>query len=416
MTYKRLLAVCAAVALTGLIAASEHAKSVTLSLFSGPNCQEASQQLSCMNQLIQAINSSALGAVPGFAVARNYLDNGAMQISQRGTAAQTCALNGAAITTAAYAADRWGCEVNVAVGAGQLTTITATPTPPPGFTSALKLVRNSGALTQPQCVYQEVPTYRATQLQGQTVTFSAYVQALAGLAADQGAATQTVNLLVITGTGSDQGFGTWTASPALTPAWTGVATAVNASQALPVTPVWTRYSANAQIPVTATEIAVAICFTPTATGAGATDGFAFTGAQLEQGGVASTYEFKPANMELSEAQRYLVTVTEPASGVSVPISSTATAATTAVGSYGFPVTMRAAPTFTALGTALSGSTWTNKCGAVNNALGTTFFVTATANTVAGASYTITSSGATAGFACVLTGAGGGSILSWSADF
>lgn len=386
-----------------------------LTLYTAPDCSEASQMFSCFNRLIAQINASG-GAGTIQIGARNFLDNGAMQISQRGTAAATCALNGAAITTAAYAADRWGCQVNVAVGAGQLTTITATPTPPPGFSTALKLVRNSGALTQPQCVYQEVPTYKSVILQGQTVTFSAYVQALAGLAADQGTSTQTVNMLVITGTGTDQGFGSWTASPALTPAWTGVATAVNTSQALPASPVWARYSTTAQIPITATEIAVAICFTPTATGAGTTDGFAFTGAQLEAGNVANTYTFRPPADELIEAQRYFTIVTEPASGVAVPIFSTATAATTAAGSYAFPVTMRSAPTFTALGTALSASTWTNKCGAVNNALASTFVVTATANTVTGASLTVTSSGATAGFACVLVGAGGGSILSWSADF
>lgn len=416
MTYKRLLAVCAAAALTGLIAASEHAKSVTLSLFSGPNCQEASQQLSCMNQLIQAINSSALGAVPGFAVARNYLDNGAMQVSQRGTGAATCALNGAAITSAAYAADRWGCQVNVAVGAGQLTTITATPTPPAGFSSALKLVRNSGALTQAQCVYQEIPTYRATQLQGQTVTFSAYVQALAGLAADQGASTQTVNFLVITGTGTDQGFGTWTASPALTPAWTGVATAVNTSMALPATPVWTRYSTVAQIPVTATEIAVAICFTPTATGSGATDGFAFTGAQLEQGAVNSTYEFKPVALELTEAQRYFYRVSESAAVTPIaPCSAVDVTHTNCL--LQFPTTMRTVPTMTYVNGFASPTSTTQ---ATLGACSAIITATTVASTAANAQNVLVNCTATtipaAGVASFLYSNGGAGVITASADF
>jgi hypothetical protein len=78
--------------------------------------------------------------------------------------------------------------------------------------------------------------------------------------------------------------------------------------------------------------------------------------------------------------------------------------------------MRAAPTFSALGTALGATTWTNNCGNVNNVLATTFIVTKTANSVAGASMTVTSSGSTIGFGCQLLGAGGGSILAWSADF
>src|SRR4051812_5779246 len=184
---------------------------------------EPSQIVATLNYLVGQINTfvtpntMAMPSTP-----RNVVDNGAMAVSQRGTGAATCALNGAAITSAAYSADRWGCEVNVAVGAGQLTQISATPSPPAGFTNSLKLVRNSGALTQPQCTYQEISTTRSTALAGQQVVFSAYIQALAGLATDQGASTQTANLVIISGTGTDQGFGTWTASPAITPAWTGV--------------------------------------------------------------------------------------------------------------------------------------------------------------------------------------------------
>lgn len=378
---------------------------------------EPSQIIGTLNFLVNQINTFITPqSMASFNNNRNLLDNGAMQVSQRGTGAATCALNGAAITSAAYAADRWGCEVNVAVGAGQLTTITASPTPPTGYTNAIKLVRNSGALTQPQCVYQEIPSYKATTMQNQNVVFSVNIQALAGLAADQGASTQTANLVIITGTGTDQGFGSWTASPAITPAWTGVATAVNTSVALPVTPAWTRYSTTALIPSTATEIAVAVCFTPTATGAGATDGIAITGAQLEQGTSPSTYEFRSPGAELAEAQRYFTILTEPAASIQVPVTGTAASATVCTAAYQFPVTMRAAPTFSALGTALANTTWKILEGAVNNALATTFIVTATANTVSNASLTITTTGMTAGTACQLQGAGGGSILSWSADF
>lgn len=344
---RKLLGVLAAVCVVGLGSQAKAQQGAPIPLFSGPNCEEASQTLSCFNQLINAINAASYLAFSSeFNNPRNLLDNGAMQVSQRGTGAATCALNGAAITSAAYAADRWGCQVNVAVGAGQLTTISATPTPPIGYSNALKLVRNSGALTQPQCAYQEIPTYKATQVQGQQVTMGINIQALAGLAADQGTATQTATLIIFTGTGADEGFGSWTASPALTPAWTGIATAVTQSIALPSTPSWQRYTATAPIPTTATEIGVAVCFTPTATGAGTTDGIAFTGVQLEQGAAASSYEFKAPAAELAELQRYFYRITESATVIGQRAMCAISSTSLAVCQIKFPAPMRRAPTMT----------------------------------------------------------------------
>lgn len=386
--------------------------SATVPLLTGPVDVAALQ--ATLNQLIQNVNANVQPLPP--AMPRNFVDNGAMQIQQRGTGTATCANNGSAIGTTNYAADRWGCEVNVSSGAGQLTPITVSPAPPVGFSSSQKLVKNSGALAQTQCAYQEIPSFRATQLAGQNVVLSGFLQALAGLAADN--ANQAA-LVLITGTGTDQGFGSWTASPAITPAWTGVATLQN--QSYTITTGWVRYSNPVvTVPTTVTEIAVAICFTPTTATGGATDGLAFTGIQLEPVGAnvttASPFEFKAIGVELLEAQRYFQILTEPAASVLVPVQGSSLSATVANMSYGFPVVMRSAPTFTALGTALSGSTWKNNCGNVANALATTFIVTNTANTVSGASLTVTSSGSTIGFGCTLVGAGGGSILSWSSDF
>jgi hypothetical protein len=79
--------------------------------------------------------------------------------------------------------------------------------------------------------------------------------------------------------------------------------------------------------------------------------------------------------------------------------------------------MRAAPTFTALGTALSGSTWKIANLATSSVLATTFYVTTTGNTTTSAygTWTLNSAG-TAGNVCYPIGNNGGSILSWSADF
>jgi hypothetical protein len=341
---------------------------------------------------------------------RNYLDNGSLNVQQRGTGIVTCGTT--TVPSSAYGPDRWGCYANVTSGAGRTSIVTTAALLPVGFASVNEVYRTSGALTQPICSIQEVPTAKATALQGKTVTLSFYAEALAGLSADN---QNLITASIFTGTGSDQGLQTMTASPAITPAWTGIASPVN-QQVIPITTAPLRYSVTGVIPAAATEVAVAVCFTPTATGAGVTDGFAYTGVQLEVAPSPSPYEFHDIALDTLVAQRYFQILTEPAAGVLVPVFATSTTATNNFGAYEFPVVMRAAPTFAALGSALSATTWTLQCATVNNVLATTFIVTKTANTPSGASLTITSSGSTAGFSCVLEGAGGGSILSWSADF
>ena len=308
-----------------------------LPLFSSPSTNEPSQINATLNQLIQSINSLISPAT--MQVYPNVLDNGAMQVQQRGTGIRTCGDN-TAPTMTAYSADRWVCDANVAVGAGRTQVITATPSPPAGFAASLKVYRTSGALTQPVCAMQEVTTANSIGLQGQTVAFSFYAQALAGLAADNG---NVINATIITGTGTNEGFGTLTASPAITPAWTGLATV--ATQSFTITTGWVRYSLTTTLPATETEIGVLLCFTPTATGAGVTDGFAFVGAQLEQGAAPSNYQFKSIVQEMLVAQHFYFRFSEvngaPLNGYCQAITANTNTCTLAL-----PVPMRAAPTIT----------------------------------------------------------------------
>jgi len=272
---------------------------------------------------------------------RNYLDNAALNITAiNGTATVTGATTSALAVTN-MSADRWALDTNVGSGAGRSAIVTSSPSPPTGFTNVMKVFRTSGALTQPVCVHQEIPSAIATQLAGQTVTFSAWLDALAGLAADN---NNIVNMVVYTGTGTDQGFGSWTASPAITPAWTGIATAVN--QALTITTTFTRYSVSASIPSTATEVGVAICFTPTATGAGATDGFAWTGAQLEIGAAASNFEVIRKQDDLNRAQQFFYAISETAGPTPRGTCHFTTANTACQWDIVFPQPMYLAPTFT----------------------------------------------------------------------
>lgn len=283
--------------------------------------------------------ASSILAGATFETPRNFLGNGALNITQmNGTSTVTCATTSAP-TTAAISADRWICDANVGSGAGRSAIITSSPTPPTGFSNAMKVWRNSGALTQPVCTWSAVPTVEATQLAGQTVTFSAYVAALAGLAADNGG---VANLVIITGTGTDEALnGSWTASPAITPAWTGIATAVNTPITLSTS--FARFSTTATLPATATEVGVGLCFTPTASGAGATDGFAWTGGQLERAPGASLFEVHPKAADQNDALAYFWKVTE---GAASTIRGMCTSSTTSLEmcNITFPRAMYKTPT------------------------------------------------------------------------
>ncbi len=339
---------------------------------------------------------------------RNYLDNGDIAVDQQGTGIITCGTT--TVTALQFAADRWFCDANVTSGAARSQVTTTVPAPPAGFTQSVRLYRTSGALLQPVCIMQEVETTRATQLAGKAVIFSVYLQALAGLSS-VGSAVQGY---IITGTGTDQGLATLTATPAITPAWTGIAGGTSPAAVWNVTTSWVRYNTpSVIIPAAATEVGVEVCFTPAATGAGTTDGIALTGAQLEGGpgsvtASESLYEFRPVGRELADAQRFMYALNEPASGAAVNGFCQALTANTNTCTINLPAQMRGTvPTIT-IGTA-----GTFK---VNIANTPTTFATPTAGTCSIFACTVTGANTnTAGQAETLTGGGGTGLWTISSD-
>src|SRR5271157_1113979 len=275
---------------------------------------------------------------------RNWVDNGAMAVQQRATGTITCAVVSAAIASVNYGPDRWGCIANVTTGVGRTSVITTAAQLPAGFAYTQSMWRASGALTQPICSMQEIQTLNVQYFAGQTVTLSFYATALAGLAADN---NNVINAYLFTGTGVDQGFGTFTASPAITPAWTNISSSLTQAYTITTTP--TRYSMTVTVPATATEAAVALCFTPTATGSGTTDGFSFTGVQLEVGASATSFEFKPYAAEYANALRYGYHIFETAgAGGVATMRGSCTNLTSSIANciVPFPVPMRAVPLMT----------------------------------------------------------------------
>lgn len=395
----------------GLILMSPIALGASIPYFSGQP-QDPALLFYYLNQLIQSINQN-VGTGSGSLDPKNALDNGAMVVDIRGTGIQTCGTT--TVPETAYSADRWGCNANVTSGAGRAQVTTTVPAPPANFQNSQRLYRTSGALTQPVCMWQEVPTYKAISLANMQVAFSVYAQALAGLNADNGS---VANLVIVSGTGSDEGLQTFTASPAITPAFTGVATLTNTP--ITITTSWVRYNTPlVSVPANVTELAVAVCFTPTATGAGTTDGLAFTGAQLEPLGANATgptvFQFKLLAEEKVEVQQYAIAVPEAASGVA-QFNGNVTATNTCEFAYSFPVPMRAAPTLSQIGTAIAAGTTYKTNSATGGVANVSAMATKTANSVTAASFTVTSAAATAGQACTLEGLAGGAIPLWAADF
>src|SRR5262249_23724362 len=95
----------------------------------------------------------------------------------------------------------------------------------------------------------------------------------------------------------------------------------------------------------------------TATGAGATDGFAWTGAQLEIGGSASNFEVIRKTDDLNRAQQFFYGISEGVANIPRGTCHFTTANTTCQWDVVFPQPMYLAPTFTfAAGFAVSTTT------------------------------------------------------------
>lgn len=146
-----------------------------------------------------------IGSTSPNSLGRNLLDNGDQTVDQRATTVTTMSTT-SGCSAASYGPDRWCGNVNMASGAGAIDVGAAFSSTPvlPGLPNYTTLNRTGGALLQPQCAIQELPTAKSAAIAGQTVNLSVYAEALAGLAADNG---NTANLYVFTGTAASQGLG-----------------------------------------------------------------------------------------------------------------------------------------------------------------------------------------------------------------
>lgn len=312
-----------------------------------------------VNPQSEAISTLQLaGYAAGMPARRNILIGG-----DAGTNLFQRATTGSSVTTTlAYGGpDRWAywSGTNTAMTVSRDTTAGDLQA---GFQAAFKMARTSGQTGVVQvCMAQEVETVNAVQLQGQTAELSFY----ATTGANFSAASSNMTAYIVTGTGSDQGLA-GTASMAFTlnaggggsGGWTGQANATAAVISLGGVSTSGRYVAIAAIPAGATEVGVALCFTPVGT-ASTNDYVAFSGIQLVRNpalaGLASAtvgyscasvqcsgYDKRQVGEETLLQQRYYYRLTETAA--ITPVAPCAAVDTTHTNCLvQFPAPMRSAP-------------------------------------------------------------------------
>lgn len=191
---------------------------------------------------------------------------------QRGT-------TGASVTTTTTygGPDRWAywSGTSTAMTVSRSNTAADLPT---GYQYLFKMARTSGQTgVVPVCMAQAIESVNSYQMQNQTVELDFWATAGSNFSA----ASSNITAYIVYGTGSDEGVAKLAyginAGGGGGAAWTGQANATAA--VIPITTTPTRYAAVATIPSTATEVGVALCFTPVGT-ASTNDYVSFAGIQL----------------------------------------------------------------------------------------------------------------------------------------
>jgi hypothetical protein len=258
----------------------------------------------------------------------NPIINSAMQVWQRGTSFSLAASTPIA---SGFTADRW----QTTTGANQACTIsrqaTGDTTNLPFIQYALRYQRNSGQTgTGILTLAQNIETINSVPFAGKAITMSFYARA----GANYSATSSILQVRLDQGSGTDQnvftGFGSG-----------GTIVSQNAT----LTTTWQRFSYNATMSATSTQLAPYFNFVPTGT-AGAADYFEVTGVQIDIGSVALPFRTNAGTIqgELAACQRYYTRLTGGQGYSMYGIGFGRASGTTADVLVTLPVAMRVIPT------------------------------------------------------------------------
>lgn len=291
----------------------------------------ASTDLSTDAEVTSSIASHAAAADPHTvylkesefnAAGKNYIINGGFDIWQRGTSF----LSG--LTSAAgYTADRWVAWNNAN---GQVTRQNSDLS---GFSYYARYQRASGSTSVDGLTFvQNLETQNSISLAGKAVTISFWARR----GANYSATGNIFNVYLVSGTGTDQRYESYTNS-----------TNAIFSQ-VQLTTSWQRFTITGTVGSTATEVAVALQHAPSGT-AGANDYFDITGVQLELGSIATPFSRAGGDIqgELAKCQRYYQVLGDNI--YELIYGGYMVSGNTGYISFPYPVTMRTTPTGTLVG-------------------------------------------------------------------
>ena len=216
---------------------------------------------------------------------KNNILNSAFNVAQRGTTFTIAA------STATYTLDRWQ-AYRTATGMTVTQQNTSDTTNLPFIQKCVRLARDNATTSTVAIQYvQTIESVNSIPYAGKAITLSFYARA----GANYSPTSSALLVYLQTGTGTDQNY---------INGFTGASNIVNGSTAT-LTTTWQRFTFNATVGATATQLAVALNMNPTGT-AGAADYCEVTGFQLEIAASATAYSPCTATYatELQVCQRY----------------------------------------------------------------------------------------------------------------
>jgi hypothetical protein len=256
---------------------------------------------------------------------KNGWINGGMDVWQRGTTS-------ASITTSTvYTSDRWVALSGASTGTVVSRQSTSDTTNLPFIQYCARVQRSSGQTGTSLVQFaQSMESVNSVRYAGQSVTLSFYARA----GANYSSASNALNVLMLTGTGTDQ---------QVLVGYTGSVSAINSFATLTTT--WQRFTFTATLATNTNEIGVDFYYTPVGT-AGANDYFEITGVQLELGTTATPFSRAGGTIqgELAACQRYYYGWDSTNNYAPAGLGQ-CTSTTQAQVFINFPVTMRVTPSF-----------------------------------------------------------------------
>ena len=260
----------------------------------------------------------------------NPVINGGFDIWQRGTS-----FTGGS-TSANIGPDRWN-TYRGAAGSTFSRQLTNDTTNLPNIQYCMRVQRDSGNTSTTAIIpFQDFENVNSTPFVGKTITISFYARK----GANYSATSDLLNILVVTGTGTDQ---------SQRGGYTNQTTILNQNATLTTT--WQRFAYTCSVGATATQLGFQFNFNPTGT-AGTNDWFELTGVQIDLGTytASSAPSFRRSGGtlagELAACQRYFERFANDggATGSALAIGFTDT---TTSGLFPLPFTeKRVTPTFT----------------------------------------------------------------------